>query len=138
MANEKLYDHIATLLLRLLLGSLFLTAGLGKFGDLAGFRQQIHSQFDNTIVGGPLLVVFAYALPFVEVLIGALLLLGLQTRPVLVLTGFTLLVLFFGMVVKSNYQTAAQNALYLLIAVYALRNAKDNQFSVDRLIYRGG
>jgi thiosulfate dehydrogenase [quinone] large subunit len=137
MANEKLYDHVATLLLRLLLGVLFLSAGLGKFGDLAGFRQYIHAQFDATFLGGPLLTVFAYLLPFVEVLIGALLVLGLQTRPVLALTALTLLVLFFGLMVKRE-PLASQNALYFVIAVYALRNAKDNQFSVDHLIYRGG
>ena len=136
MTNEtdKIYDHIATLLLRLFIGLMMLIAGLGKFGDLAGFRQFIHHDFDKTFLAGPMLDLFAYVQPYAEVILGALVLVGLLTRPILALTALNLIVLFFGKWVTHDLQTAANNSLYVLIAVYAFRNAGDNRFSLDHLI----
>jgi uncharacterized membrane protein YphA (DoxX/SURF4 family) len=42
MKECSCWNDVSTLLLRLLLGVLFLVAGLGKFGDLATFRGYIH------------------------------------------------------------------------------------------------
>ena len=86
MTNEKTFKDISTLLLRLFLGLMMLAAGLGKFGDLAGFQQYIHHDFDKTFLAGPLLDLFAYAQPYAEVILGALVLAGVLTRPMLALT----------------------------------------------------
>ena len=136
MTNEtgNIYDHIATLLLRLFIGLLMLTAGLGKFGDLAGFQQYIHHDFDKTFLAGPLLDLFAYAQPYAEVVLGALVLVGVLTRPILALTTLNLIMLFFGKWVARDFQTAAFNSLYVLIAVYALCRSENNRFSLDHLI----
>jgi thiosulfate dehydrogenase [quinone] large subunit len=136
MTNEvgKIYDHITTLLLRLFIGLMMLSAGLGKFGNLAGFQQYIHHDFDKTFLAGPLLDLFAYAQPYAEVVLGALVLMGLLTRPILALTALNLIVLFFGKWVVHDFQTAAYNSLYVLITIYALCRSKDNRFSLDYLI----
>lgn len=136
MTNEtgKIYDHITTLLLRLFIGLMMLTAGLGKFGNLAGFQQYIHHDFDKTFLAGPLLDLFAYAQPYAEVILGALVLVGLLTRPILALTALNLIVLFFGKWLVHDLQTAAYNSLYVLITVYALCRSEDNRFSLDHLI----
>ena len=138
MANEsgKTYDHLATLLLRLWLGLLMLAAGLGKVGDPAKFRSQIHEMFDKTFLAGPLLAVFAWVQPYAEVALGALVLAGLLTRPMLALTAANLVVLFFGMFVAHNLAVAANNSLYVLMAVYALRLSEHNKFSIDQLLRR--
>jgi thiosulfate dehydrogenase [quinone] large subunit len=93
--------------------------------------------FDPTFLAGPLLVVFSYALPFVEVAAGALLVLGLFTRPALVLTAATLISLFLGKIVVRDGQTAAFFALYFLITVYALRSAENNRYALDSLLCGG-
>ena len=134
MTNEKTFKDISTLLLRLFLGLMMLAAGLGKFGDLAGFQQYIHHDFDKTFLAGPLLDLFAYAQPYAEVILGALVLAGVLTRPMLALTVLNLIVLFFGKWVVHDFQTAAHNSLYVLIAVYALCRSEDNRFSLDHLI----
>ena len=136
MTNEtgKIYNHIVTLLLRLFIGLMMLSAGLGKFGNLAGFQQYIHHDFDKTFLAGPLLDLFAYAQPYAEVALGALVLVGLLTRPILALTALNLIVLFFGKWVVHDFQTAAYNSLYLLITIYALCCSEDNRFSLDYLI----
>jgi thiosulfate dehydrogenase [quinone] large subunit len=136
MANGTKYGHFATLVLRLMFGLMFLTAGLSKFGNLEGFRQYILGEFGNTILAGPMLEVFARALPFVEFGLGVLLTLGLLTRPALVVAGLTLLALFFGKWIVQDFATSAQNALYLLIAVYTLRHADENHYSLDALLFR--
>jgi thiosulfate dehydrogenase [quinone] large subunit len=122
------------LLLRLFIGLMMLSAGLGKFGNLEGFRQFIHHDFDKTLLAGPLLDVFAYAQPYAEVILGALVLVGLLTRPILVLTALNLIVLFFGKWVVHDLQTSANNSLYVLIAIYALCRSEYNRFSIDHLI----
>ena len=134
MKECSCWKDVSTLLLRLLLGMLFLVAGLRKFGDLAAFRGYIHKEFDPTFLAGPLLVVFSYALPFVEVAVGALLVLGLFTRPALVLTALTLIALFFGKLLVADRQTTAFIAVYFLITVYALRSADNNQYALDSLM----
>ena len=77
---------------------------------------------------------FAYAQPYAEVILGALVLVGLLTRPMLVLMALNLIVLFFGKLVVHDLQTAANNSLYVLIAVYALCRSEYNRFSLDHLV----
>ena len=134
MTNGRIFRDIATLLLRLFIGLMMLSAGLGKFGNLADFQQYIHHDFDKTFLAGPLLDLFAYAQPYAEVILGALVLVGLLTRPILSLTALNLIVLFFGKWVVHDLQTAANNFLYVLIAVYALRRSEDNRLSLDHLM----
>ena len=134
MKECNCWNDVTTLLLRLWLGLLMLTAGLGKVGDPSKFREMIHQTFDKTILAGPLLGLFAWVQPYAEVGLGALVLVGLWTRPVLALTAANLIVLFFGMLLVHNLQTAAFNSLYVLMAVYALRNAEHNRFSLDQLL----
>jgi thiosulfate dehydrogenase [quinone] large subunit len=134
MANGRIFKDIATLLLRLFIGLMMLSAGLDKFSNLAGFQQYIHHEFDKTFLAGPLLDLFAYAQPYAEVILGALVLVGLLTRPILALTALNLIVLFFGKWVVHDLQTAANNSLYVLIAVYALCRSEDNRFSLDHLL----
>jgi thiosulfate dehydrogenase [quinone] large subunit len=128
------YPDVATLLLRFWLGLLMLGAGVGKVGNPASFRDTIHQMFDKTFLAGPLLSLFAWAQPWAEVILGALVLIGLWTRGALALTAANLIVLFFGMLVAQNHQTVAFNSLYVLMAVYALRSSARNRYSIDHLL----
>jgi len=100
----------------------------------SGFQQYIHHDFDKTFLAGPLLDLFRVCAAVRRGCPGALVLMGLLTRPILALTALNLIVLFFGKWVVHDFQTAAYNSLYVLITIYALCRSKDNRFSLDYLI----
>lgn len=73
-----------TLAARVLLSLLFIVAGLGKLGDVAGFT--------GYMVSGGIPAIFAWPTILLEVLGGLAILIGFQTRiAALALAGFTLL-----------------------------------------------
>ena len=66
-----------TILLRLILGSLFLVAGLQKIGEPAAFARSIANY---RLISGELVTWSAVLVPWLEILIGSSLLLGWLTR----------------------------------------------------------
>jgi thiosulfate dehydrogenase [quinone] large subunit len=128
-SNQK-----ACLLLRLFLGVLFLFASFGKLTDVSGFADNLVQNFATTMLPNALLVPFAYALPFVELLLGVTLLFGIFTEVMLIVSAVLLLTLFFGMLLKGEGGVAANNALYLLINVCAIRWFEPVAPSVDGIL----
>jgi thiosulfate dehydrogenase (quinone) large subunit len=128
-------DHRETAyaLLRVTLGMVFLFYGIGKFmrglGSVAGGMQE---RFAGKL---PMVLVvpFAYSLPFIEVLVGVLILLGLFNSIALVLSSLLLIALTFGMVMLGDTPTVANNLLYVLINFVLLYLAEQNGYSVDRI-----
>ncbi len=134
----------AVCLLRLALGMCFLFYGLHKFGIgdpkadkgvVAAYRSTVAGLtglFHDTWLAGFPSSSFSHAIPFLEVGLGGLLILGFRTRAALVLTGATLIGLTFGMVVMHNLDTVAKNLVYLLLDGVALALVDDgNAFSLD-------
>jgi thiosulfate dehydrogenase [quinone] large subunit len=111
----------ATLLLRLALGMLFFFAAVNKFvGGYDNFTSYILSDFEDTWLPAFLLYPYAYALPFVELVLGAVLILGLATRWSFLIAGVLLISLAFGKVVQQEYGVVASNLNYVLIAAAGL------------------
>ncbi len=130
---KELRNDFAVLLLRLVIGLLFLIAGINKLLDLDGFSMYIHSTFDDTILGGPMLSVFIAILPLAETFLGALLVLGLFTDFSCVGIGLTLLVLLLGKLVVKDYDACAKIAVYAFLVALILRSLDDNRISIDGL-----
>ena len=106
----------------------FLFFGIGKFlggvGDFAtGMQQRFAGKLPSALVA-----LFAYALPFAEVMIGALLVVGL----------FSVFALTFGTVVLGEAPTVAHNLQYALVNFVLLGFADYNGYSIDRRLRRGG
>ena len=76
--------------IRLTAAAIWLTAGAAKLVDLEHFHAQVD---DYQLLPHPLEAPFAYALPFVELLVGLYLAIGLFTRAAAAL-GCVLMVLF--------------------------------------------
>ena len=132
------HREVAYTLLRLTLGIVFLFAGIGKFkGGLGNFAGGMLQQFSGKL---PALLVepFAYALPFAETTLGALILLGLFTPAALTMSGVLLTALTFGTVMLGDFPTVAHNVQYGLVNFVLLWLADLNRFSVDQLRKRGG
>jgi thiosulfate dehydrogenase [quinone] large subunit len=136
-APSHAWEFSATgFLLRLPLGVIFFFAGLGKFiGGYGGFTTDMMKQMsENTWLPELLLYPFVYALPFVEVVVGAFLLVGFLTRPTLFVTALLLTALTFGMALLQNHQTVAQNANYVFMAAVAFFFSRHNLLSLDALL----
>src|SRR5437763_8186631 len=75
--------------------------------------------------------------PFVELVAGALVILGLRTREALVALGFVLAVVTFGHLLKEplyEFHTHVIPRLALLLFVFMMPR-QDDRFSVDHLIF---
>jgi thiosulfate dehydrogenase [quinone] large subunit len=121
-------------LLRITFGVIFLFFGIGKFrAGVGGFVGAMNQQFSGKLPAA-LVMPFAYAIPFVETLSGALILLGLFTGAGLVLSGLLLIGLTFGLVILGQAQLVAHNLQYGLVNFVLLWFLDFNGFSVDSLI----
>jgi thiosulfate dehydrogenase [quinone] large subunit len=103
---------------------------MGGVGNFAGNLEQ---QFAGKL---PMFLVtpFAYVLPFVEVLLGALLVIGLFSSTVLIASGLLLMALTFGTVMEGEFPTVANNVMYALVNAALLWAADYNRYSLDHLL----
>lgn len=131
------YRELAYALLRVTLGVLFLFAGVSKIGGGVGNFASKMAQDFNGILPSILVTPFAYALPFVEVTLGALMMMGLFNTIVLVAAGFLMVALTFGTVMQGNFPTVAHNVMYSFFISMLLALADYNGYSVDRVLRRG-
>jgi thiosulfate dehydrogenase [quinone] large subunit len=104
---------------RWVIGVVLLFAGIGKFPNISGFVSYITSQFEKTWLPKALLVPYAYALPFVEVILGALLLLGIARNAVLFVTGLLFITLTFGQLLLQQ-PIVFNNAMYVVVTAAIL------------------
>ncbi|MFL6208710.1 MAG: MauE/DoxX family redox-associated membrane protein [Pyrinomonadaceae bacterium] len=130
MSNQR---EVAYALLRVTLGVVFLFNGTGKFmGGLGNFVGGMNQRFAGKLPAA-LVMPFAYALPFMEVLCGTLLLLGLFSGIALMLSGLLLVALTFGTVMLNDFPTVAHNTQYALVNFVLLWFVEHNDYSLDRL-----
>jgi thiosulfate dehydrogenase [quinone] large subunit len=111
-------QHHAYVLLRLLTGLDFFMHGFARIftgTHLSGFAQGMVKNMASTPLPSTLILATGYAVPCVELLIGALLLLGLFTRAALTLAMLLMLVLMFGITLKQDWATAGTQLGYGLI-----------------------
>lgn len=126
-------------MLRLFLGLRLVHASWSKWLDddfnaswanLMRFCRNMIANFDKTLLPDLLTVPFMYALPWVEILLGSMLLLGLFTRQVLVAIGFLLAFLAIGVAVLHQWSDIADNAVHLALAVAALLLVSHNKWTL--------
>jgi thiosulfate dehydrogenase [quinone] large subunit len=130
------HREAAYALLRITLGVIFLFYGVGKFmGGIDNFVGGMNQHFAGKL---PTVMVtpFAYVLPFAEVTLGALILIGLFSRFALVLSGLLLVGLTFGTVMLGEAPTVAHNLQYALVNFILLWLVDLNQYSLDSLLRR--
>ncbi len=122
---------LAHALLRVGLGVNLFTHGLVRLPDLAAFVAHTQQTMAKSPLPRPLVVAAGYAIPFVEITTGALLLLGLFLRPALVLGFLLLIVLMFGICLAQNWTVAAEQLVYMLVLAVLLATARHDRYSLD-------
>src|SRR5437764_3694835 len=128
----------ALLFARLVLGLIFFMAGVWKVFQLGPLNhaRKYFLPFADTFLPVWSLWVTGVVIPFVELIGGALVILGLRTREALIALGFVLAILAFGHLLKEplyEFHTHVIPRLALLLFVFMLPR-EDDRFSVDQLI----
>ena len=113
------------------LGVLFLFAGIGKFPHPVGFAKTfLLPAFQKTWLPDWLVLGYGVVLPFVEVALGVLLLLGIARDAVVFSTGVLLLSLAFGEILLSQPPQIFQNMIYLFVTAALLAASKYDQWVI--------
>ena len=140
MKRDDMSRSWALLFARLVLGLIFFMAGLWKtlqLGPLEHARKYCLPYSDTFLPIWSLWAV-GVVIPFVELLAGALLIIGLRTREAAVSLGFVLAVVTFGHLLKEplyEFHTHVIPRLALLLFILVLPR-EDDRFSVDYLVRR--
>jgi thiosulfate dehydrogenase [quinone] large subunit len=87
--------------------------------------------FVNAPLPMPLVHAFLYALPFIETVIGALLILGLFTRETLIAGAIMIFILVFGTGVRQEWGTVGAQMLYVLYYYLMIVRLEDNWLALD-------
>ena len=100
------------------IGLLFI--GLNKFPNPGAIAQAIAKPFESSWLPKALLIPYAYALPYLEVVLGILLVIGLWRNAVLFATGLLFLSLTFGQILLQKYDVVSNNMLYVFMTAAVL------------------
>ena len=131
-----MYREIAYSLVRITYGVIFVTTGAAKFLlGLSNFVGGMNQRFSGKLPAA-LVMPFAFAIPFCEVIAGTLILIGLFTRVGLVVTGLLLIGLTFGVTWLGDTATVAHNLQYVLVNFVLLWFVEFNRYSLDALYGR--
>ncbi len=129
------HRECAYALMRSTLGIVFLVAGIGKFMmGIGAFVSQMQEPFAGKLPS-VMVVAFGYALPFLEVAIGLMLVAGLFNYFGSVLAGLLMIALIFGKLIEGDPVTVAHNLSYSVIIFLLIWFADYNGYSLDRLLH---
>ena len=130
----------AVLFARLVLGLIFFMAGVWKVFSLGPLNhaRKWFLPFADTFLPVWSLWAVGVSIPFVEMIAGALVIIGLRTREALIALGFVLAIVTFGHLLHEplyEFHTHVIPRLALLLFVLMIPRA-DDRFSLDYLIRR--
>ncbi len=122
--------------LRLVLGLNIFMHGAVRFGHLSKFVDGVVQGFATTALPAGFVLGFAYAIPFLEVAIGALVLAGFRFREA-TLAGFALIAaLTFGTCLREQWDIAGLQLIYALAYFALTLHASHLRYAVDGRVAR--
>ena|ERR1035441_9698731 len=134
--NRKPQDiAVAYLLLRMTIGLNLFIHGLSRL--LMGatvFANSLVPMFAKTFLPGWSVYAFGLVLPWVETILGLLLLLGFRTRICLVGCSALIFVLTFGTSIRQDWNTAGSQLVYAAIFACLLAYREGDVYSLDVLV----
>ena len=128
---------VAYALLRITLGINIALHGISRIlAGPAAFVSSLTKQFEGTAL--PLLAVhgFGYALPWLEALIGLLILFGALTRVALIAGALLIVLLTFGSTLHQDWDVAGLQLIYALVYFVLIGLRQHNSLSIDGLFSR--
>ncbi len=107
--------QIAYFLFRLTMGvNMFFHGFMRPFTGLSTWEGPLAAMFVDTYLPMPLVHAFLYALPFYEIALGTLLILGLYTRWSTIAGAVMMLALLYGNTARQDWATVGNNMHYVL------------------------
>lgn len=130
----------ALLFARLVLGLIFFMAGVYKVFELGPLEhaRKYFLPYSDTFLPVWSLWATGVVIPLVELIAGALVILGLRTREALVSLGFVLAIVTFGHLLKAplyEFHTHVIPRLALVLFILLLPR-EDDRFSIDHVLRR--
>jgi thiosulfate dehydrogenase [quinone] large subunit len=124
---------LAVLLLRLALGLDILLHGVTRLflGGLAAFVNSTAAQFQHTVLPMWQVRAFATAIPFIEIIVGLLLVAGFALRWTLVAGAVLMIALEFGTAMRSDWTVLSSQLLYSLLYSALLFCREYDVYSLD-------
>lgn len=127
------HKQTAYALLRISMGVNFLAHGLVRIPKLTGFKTWMLSEFKNSLLPNWSVSVWASILPFLELIIGLLLLIGYQTYKTSIAGAFVIVILLFGSCMIEKWDWASTQMLYALFYYFLIAYNSQNRFALDVL-----
>ncbi len=122
-------------LLRIALGVNFAGHGLIRiYHGVGSFAGSTADHMAKSPLPHTLVVSFAYAIPWIEALLGAALLLGLLTRLALVAGALFMMALTVGVTFNQQWDVAGQQLVYSALFFILLYLVEYNELSLDHLL----
>ena len=125
--------QLAYLILRLTMGVNMFTHGVARLLDLEKFNMWMIGQFSDTILPEFLVSLSSYMIPFAELIIGVLLILGLFTSRALLLGALLITILVFGSGLQENWNVMSSQMIYAVFFFILSYMIELNKFSLDIL-----
>ena len=100
------------------------------------FASKTMSEFAASPLPSGMVHTFLTVLPFAELILGALITVGLFTRWALILGGVLITALIFGTALRNDWPTVGIQMIYSITYYILLLNRADNGFSLDALFRR--
>jgi uncharacterized membrane protein YphA (DoxX/SURF4 family) len=127
---------------RAVVGLIFFMAGVWKVFELgpAGHVRRYFLPFQDTFLPTWSLWLAGFAIPFVELIAGVLVIVGFQTRPALISLGFVLVIVTFGHLLKEPLYALHEHVIprLALVLLILLLPRDADRFSIDAWIaYKG-
>jgi thiosulfate dehydrogenase [quinone] large subunit len=124
---------IAYALARVGFGINLFTHGLSRIGAIPAFEESLGNMFSKTWIPLPLVTAAGYAIPPIELTIGALIILGLLLRPALTIGMLLMWLLTFGTCLLQQWSVASEQLIYIAFYAGLIAYAQFNHFSLDTL-----
>ena len=125
--------ELAYFILRLTMGVNMFTHGVARLLDLEKFNMWMIGQFSDTILPEFLVSLSSYMIPFAELIIGVLLILGLFTSRALLLGALLITILVFGSGLQENWNVMSSQMIYAIFFFILSYLIELNRFSLDRI-----
>ncbi len=125
--------EVAYLILRLTMGVNMFTHGVARLLNIEGFNSWMIAQFNDTILPEFMVSISSYMIPFAELIIGVLLIIGLFTSRALLLGALLIVFLVFGSGLQENWNVMSSQMIYAIFFFILSYLIDLNRFSIDRL-----
>ena len=124
--------ELAYLILRITMGVNMFTHGVARLLNIEGFNSWMIGEFSNTFLPEFMINISSYLIPFSELVIGILLIIGLFTSRALLLGAILIVILVFGSGVKENWNIMSSQMIYAIFFFILSYFIELNKYSVDK------